>query len=93
MGELVDAVIKFYASSGFLSWYTPEVRIRELKSLLSRKTPPAVRLQVLKYLDAHLGDIPQDGPDSGKPVIINAYLGHPPTQDTNKINLGEEPSD
>lgn len=89
MGELVDAVVKFYASSGFLGWYTPEVRIRELKSLLSRKTPPAVRLQVLKYLDAHLGDLPMDGPDSGT-VTHRVMWGDDGTEKKPKAIFGDD---
>jgi len=66
MGELVDAVKRFYSSDTFTRFFTSDYRLKQLKQILSnKKTSAAERLNAIKYLDAQVGDLPKAGPDSG----------------------------
>jgi hypothetical protein len=73
VAELSEHIKKFYSTSKFLSFYTEKFRLDQVKSALANtKTSPAERLQWIKYLDAHMGDVPAKGPDSGV-VEIKTY--------------------
>jgi len=88
-----EDVIGFYGTADFLGWYTPAFRVRQLKKIFrDKRTTAAERLATLKYLDAHVGDIPAKGPDSA-PLTIHAYLGIPPAENDVEANLGEKPAD
>jgi len=88
----VEDVIGFYGTADFLGWYTPAFRSRQLKKIFrDKRTTSAERLATIKYLDAHMGDVPAKGPDSA-PLTINAYLGNPPATDNIEANLGKQPA-
>jgi|WetSurMetagenome_2_1015567.scaffolds.fasta_scaffold1474532_2 hypothetical protein len=58
---------KFYHSDPFSRFYTPDYRLKQIKKSLSdKRTTASERLQWIKYLDAHVGDVPATGPESGK---------------------------
>ena len=64
---------KFYSSGSFLGFYTNDFRLEQFKKALAdKRTSAGERLQYLKYLDAHKGDVPATGPDSGK-VVVETY--------------------
>lgn len=69
MGNTTEQVVRFYGSSDFLSFYDKKKRMSLLKKLL-RTSEGMALLNVIKYLDAHMGDIPAAGPDSGQVTFI-----------------------
>lgn len=70
MGELTDKVIGFYTSDDFLSFYTHKLRLKEIKQILtSKKTSAGDKINLIKYLDAHKGDVPKEGRDSGNLTV------------------------
>jgi hypothetical protein len=68
---------RFYSADAFLSFYTNQFRLNQLKlALKSKKTSAADRLAYIKYLDAHVGDVPAKGPESGEVVFKFIGFGH-----------------
>ena len=69
-----EKIASFYQDNIFLSFYTPKFRLNEIKRIFGdKRTSAGDKIQLLKYLDAHKGDVPAKGPESGELVI--KYVG------------------
>jgi hypothetical protein len=70
MAITTQDIAKFYLSESFLSFYSPQYRLKQIQlALKDKRTSAAERLQWVKYLDAHVGDVPEKGEGSGVTTV------------------------